>query len=92
MGTFPPRAPPSQPSTSDIRISTTEIEQLNERIARLENSLEENRKLLEEIREIVKNQDPISREIFESHWHEYKRPEKMKKFVVDETSFPILED
>ena len=55
MGTFPPRAPPSQPLISDIRISATEIEQLNERIAKLENSLAENRKILEEIREIVKN-------------------------------------
>lgn len=92
MGTFPPRAPPSQPSISDIKISTTEIEQLNERIARLENSLKENRKLLEEIRGLVKSQNSISREIFESHWHEYKRPEKMKKFVTDKTSSPILEE
>jgi len=92
MGTFPPRSPPSRPSINDIRIPTTEIEKLNERIARLENSLEENRKILEEIRGLVKSQNSISRKIFESHWHEYKRPEKMKKFVVDETSAPIQEE
>lgn len=92
MGTFPPRSPPSQPSITDIKISTTGIEQLNERIARLENSLEKNRKILEEIRDIIKSRNPIERKIFESHQHEYKRPEKMKKFVVDKTSAPILED
>lgn len=91
MGTFPPRSPPSRPSISDIRISATEIEQLNERIRRLENSLEKNRKLLEEIRNLIKNKDSIGRKIFESHRHEYKRPEKEKKFIKDKTSVPLEE-
>lgn len=89
MGTFPPRAPPNQPLTDSIGISTSEIEQLNERIRRLENSLEKNRKLLEEIRGLIKNKDSIGRKIFESHRHEYKRPEKEKKLIKDETSIPL---
>jgi len=89
MGTFPPRSPPSRPSISDIRISAAEIEQLFERITRLENSLENNRKLLEEIGDLIKSRNPVSQKVFESHRHEYKRPEKMKKFVVEETSTPL---
>jgi len=89
MVTFPPRSPPSQPLISDIKISTTEIEQLKERIDRLGNNLEQNRKLIEEIRDIIENQNFISRETFESHRHEYRRPEKMKKFVTEETSTPL---
>lgn len=89
MGTFPPRAPPSQPSISDIRISTTEIEQLDKRLAKLENSLEKNRKLLEEIRNLIKSRNSVNQKVFESHRHEYKHPEKMKKFVVEETSTPL---
>lgn len=85
----------------DIFPLRSPIKKLDKRIARLEKSLKENRKLLKEIRDLISEKNTlkaikrltlVNQKTFESHRHEYKRPEKMKKFVVDETSTPIQED